>query len=215
MKEKPILFSGPMVRAILEGRKTQTRRVIKPQPDLSILKESARGLEFEFRRMPALGPTHTPAEWGFVPKYDKPDCMPIFGYSCPWKVGMKLWVRETFRIPEYHEYDDRVEVEYRANHPTPDELKWKPSIFMPRKFSRITLEITGVRAERLNDISEMDAMAEGCKSELSRKQDLISGRWCDVLSYKKGFESIWDSINGKSYPWSSCPWVWVIEFKII
>ena len=95
MKEYPILFSAPMVNAILEGRKTMTRRVVKPQPDLSILKESARGLEFEFRRMPVLGPTHTPAEWGFVPKYDKANCVPIYGYKCPFGVvGDRLWVNE-------------------------------------------------------------------------------------------------------------------------
>lgn len=84
MKERPILFSAPMVRAILEGRKTQTRRAVNPQPDISVLKESARDLDFEFRRMPVLGPTHVPAEWGFCPKYDKPECVPIYGYKCPY-----------------------------------------------------------------------------------------------------------------------------------
>lgn len=252
MKERPILFSSTMVRAILEGRKTMTRRVIKPQPDLSILKESYRDLEFEFRRMPVLGPTHVPSEWGFCAKYDKPNCVPIYGYKCPYgTIGDRLWLKETWRVGAWLIEDGMIAVDYRADGfsrrewlSVPDEeqfdrlvgqsiqdacaaglrmgcddnytwspgsspCRWRSSIYMPRWASRITLEITDIRVERLQDISEEDARAEGVG---------VHGGWnADETEYavnaRGPFSRLWDSINAKRHPWASNPWVWVIEFR--
>lgn len=210
MKERPILFSGEMVRAILDGTKTQTRRVINPQPDLSILKESYRDLEFEFRRMPVLGPTHVPSEWGFCAKYDKPNCVPIHGYKCPYgTIGDRLWVKETHHVRDAGYVDGTGrDIVHKAD----DEdfpYGWTPSIYMPRWASRITLEITGIRVERVQDISEEDARAEGVG---------VHGGWnadeteCAVNA-RGPFSRLWDSINAKLHPWASNPWVWVIEFR--
>jgi hypothetical protein len=210
MKERPILFSGEMVRAILDGTKTMMRSVVKPQPDLSILKESYRDLEFEFRRMPVLGPTHVPSEWGFCAKYDKPNCVPIYGYECPYgTIGDRLWVKETHHVRDAGYVDGTGrDIVYKAD----DEdfpYGWTPSIHMPRWASRITLEITDIRVERLQDISEEDAKAEGVGAH---------GGWnADETEYgvnaRGPFSRLWDSINAKSYPWASNPWVWVIEFR--
>lgn len=198
MKERPILFSGPMVKAILDGRKTQTRRVIKPQPSIS-------------------GPYE-----GFL--YGR-----TFGYTCPYgSKGEALWVRETWR---YDRETDYKPIAYRADGQIASE-KWKPSIFMPRWASRITLEITDVRVERVKDISPHNALAEGIR-QISKDAGLtwkygISDNdgypghdnhgwpWKDFRrSPVEAFKKLWDSINGKKYPWESNPWVWVIEFKRI
>lgn len=157
MKERPILFSGEMVRAILEGRKTQTRRIIKGKRD-------ANGISIE---------------------------IPRFG-----KIGDLLYVRETWS----EDFDGRIQ--YRADTDGTGR-KWKPSIHMPRRVSRITLEITNIRVERLNDISEEDSEAEG-----------VSGTWTRDLNYKWHFKKLWESLNGAG-SWEKNPWVWVVEFKVV
>jgi hypothetical protein len=183
VREKPILFSGPMVKAILEGRKTQTRRVIKPQPDY-----------FEVMGQPI--------------SWDKGALNPPYG-----KIGDRLWVRETFaNLPYLHPLPHH-KISYRADGEIQmfGSEKWKPSIFMPRWASRITLEVTGVRVERLQDISEEDAIAEGAPVE-----DFY-GEWLvpDPMPQKPSqwYRDLWDKINAKKCPWSSNPWVWVISFK--
>ena len=322
MKERPILFSGPMVRAILEGRKTQTRRIIKPQPYQN----------------------HSPlasGAWEFVtrPKV-KDDTIGWFrdiaeiARFCPYgKPGDRLWVRETWGITAKVSTDcwDRLPfvkiprdfIDYRATEPDVNS-HWKPSIHMPRRFSRITLEITNVRVERLQDISEEDALAEGfdmdtCETVFDKaagkhqvkqtrwvesiNQGEVLGDYCIDCAYRLvakrkdhqvcgwddwpetdgpayceecgsaiqlsltkygiereiwlenddpedrprwpvrgrdarivhalaygigdvqskhekrlaqiGFATAWNLINGKKHPWSSNPWVWVIEFKKI
>lgn len=160
MKEKPILFSGDMVRAILSGKKTQTRRTVK---------DSIHGMCETLL----------------------PDSMIL--PLCPYgKVGDQLWVRETFgKLYELFVY--------RSDYPPGGKppvkgWKWKPSIFMPRAASRIQLEITNIRIERLHDITNEDAMAEG-----------VSG--CIE------FSALWKSINGPASYYDN-PWVWVINFKI-
>lgn len=179
MKERPILFSGDMVRAILYGQKTQTRPVIADK----ILDR------FE---------SVDPDDYGEgMPSYETEDGQLILlSDLCPYgQVGDRLWVRETFT------WDDiSGKFLYKAdNHyDLPYQSKWKPSIHMPRKASRITLEITDIRIERLQDISEEDAIAEGMNPELPRAK----------------FRSLWESINGKG-SWNLNPWVWVIEFKQI
>lgn len=173
MKEKPILFSTPMVRAILDGRKTQTRRIVKPQPypDLDDRMDPiAKGI--------LLDPLRTV-------KYQK---------------GMILWVRETWR-PTLHSFPIGPRWDYRATAEedgAPTEGPWKPSIFMPKEASRIRIEITNVRIERLWDISKKDAIAEGVQTLYP------------VDHYKR----LWESINGKG-SWNKNPCVWVIQFKKI
>lgn len=190
MKERPILFSGPMVRAILEGRKTQTRRVVKPQPDYVC----------QLEKMPFTG-----QHWDKRIKCH---------YGQP---GDRLWVRETwakpFDVPDAklqgrltYRSDFRespVLGTVRSDGAMADRVKWKPSIHMPRWASRITLEITGVRVERLQDISEQDAIAEGVQHSLH----LQGGRFA-----RENFAHLWWTINGDD-SWEQNPWVWVVEFK--
>ena len=188
MKERPILFSGDMVRAILEGRKTQTRRTVKPQPG-------------DHMRIPML----TQNGWQFM---THPDQLrdTVSSWRCPFGIpGDRLWVRETWA--EFAGIEPQVEIVYRADKLFDTEAKehlignkWRPSIYMPRWASRITLEITGIRVERLHDISYHDAVAEGCGGMLE-----------PATVY---FQCVWKDINGED-SWNANPWVWVIEFKKI
>lgn len=181
MKERPILFSGPMVRAILSGVKTQTRRVAK--------------------------------------------VIPLDG-ACPYgEPGDRLWVKETHfesrkwrHAPLFAAAPDFI---YRADYDR-EELSsvigchhWRPSIFMKREASRISLEIVRVRAERLQDISEADAMAEGIEpvqmpSEVMYDDHLKRGAM--VARAVSSYASLWESINGRG-SWSLNPFVWVVEFR--
>ena len=195
MKERPILFSAPMVRAILDGRKTQTRRIAKVTD-----KDCKPGMI-------------TPLA-GFVPR----TIANHISY-CPYgKTGDRLWVRETFKqyngIISYKADGNWISDFNDIDNFNPHEnIKWKRSIHMPRSASRILLEITGVRVERLQDISECDAKAEGsyvCDYFGRRLLDQSSNQGC----YKWGYRSIWESLNG-SGSWDLNPWVWVVEFKTL
>jgi hypothetical protein len=211
MKERPIIFSGPMVRAILEGRKTQTRRVIKPSPRFPLGQKDYQG-----RRI-----------WN--------------GYICPYAVGDRLWVKETWRHWESGMCDcgsymchcppDGTPV-YRATvNPEGDTAAdeyyhpWRSPIHMSRWASRITLEITGIRVERVQGISLEDARAEGincpveedmpcvrCGTCTDSDRTLPISHQCSAIS---AFAVLWDSINAKrpGAAWNDNPWVWVIEFK--
>lgn len=207
MKERPILFSAPMVRAILEGRKTQTRRVVKPQPSQELLDDYA-----EIRRERN------------VQKDDAEmlsECLP-----CPYGVpGDRLWVRETWARD-----DEDGALMYRADVGCDDDAnawergriegvsryRWRPSIHMPRWASRITLEITDVRVERLQEISEADARAEGVYPYMPGEGVIHPPRFADDYqyrpNYREGFEIVWQSIHGDG-SWAANPWVWVIGFK--
>ena len=197
MKERPILFSAPMVRAILEGRKTQTRRIVKPQP-YPWKMEIHRGELFVL-------------DGGW-----RPFCKVPFG--CP---GDRLWVRETWAM-EGTDGSSNLPLQYRADRNDWLEVsKWKPSIFMPRWASRITLEIESVRVERLQEISAEDAIAEGTRIE--KGSGLIGGEDCYMMTTNSGYmrgplgaieayKDLWQSINGKG-SWNLNPWVWVIQFK--
>lgn len=204
MKERPILFSGPMVRAILERRKTQTRRIVKP--DIANFLEDGWGPE---ERM------YETRDGDIVPART----------LCPYGVpGDRLWVRETFaEVQPYYgpsdEIPDWVNYKYRADFDDfeADPLqfgpnKWRPSIFMPHAASRILLEITNVRVERLQDITEEDAIAEGVEP-VEWGEDM-GGMPGDFTSYVEGFKDVWQSINGSEFCMEN-PWVWVIEFKRI
>lgn len=215
MKEKPILFSGPMVRAILEGRKTQTRRAFNDREASLFSAAVALGEISDFLNEPQLGEN----DLGYVLDF------------CPYgKVGDRLWVRETWQgyrqvNPEYDEWEamdspkDRHRYSfapvYRADEKNLPE-KWLPAIHMPREFSRITLEITGVRIERLNEISERDAISEGIELRQGPERypmwKLYNETNMRVSCPIESFRSLWESINGAG-SWSANPWVWVIEFR--
>ena len=192
MKEHPILFSTEMVIAILEGRKTQTRRVVKPQPD----KHSGHAYRVDTDRY------LTPS---FLDEIPDPAC---FFVECPYGLpGDRLWVRETWaNAPRGFIYkadfwpvpwaDSVIDIPTGQTIP----LIWKPSIHMPRIASRILLEVVSVWVEQVQDISEGDIIAEGCPSDY-----LLGINW---------FRPLWDSINEKrGYGWNINPYVWVVEFK--
>lgn len=186
VREKPILFKGEMVRAILEGRKTQTRRLIK-QSDL----DKMEGLCME----------------GEEPAW------------CPFgKIGDILWVRETWAyVPQSWPDEDEAHYQYKADG---KELwrakKWKPSIFMPRDACRIRLEITNVRSERLQDISQEDAMNEGVYPMPHRCEGWVNPLYNFRDCFKCSYRFLWNKINGPlGHQWDKNEWVWVIEFKRI
>jgi len=195
MKERPILFSGPMVRAILDGTKTQTRRALKPQP---IYTGRAKDYEWDAR-----------GQVGFVPIRDAREFGP---YGIP---GDRLWVRETW----VHGLTDlgQAPVYYRADGED-DTTLWRPSIYMPRRLSRITLEIKDVRVERLQDISENDAKSEGICYDynvdpIGPCKWRVPGTNMGVDSPKGAFSTLWDSIATNFSRWEFNPWVWVVEFE--
>jgi len=208
MKSRPILFSGAMIRAILGGSKTQTRRVLK-------------GMALDWISTPT----------GFDPQF----IADAGNRLCPYgQTGDQLWVRETWGARFSHADFGAVALHWNdlrgplKKYRTHQNLAlyamsadgqycggWIPSIHMPRWASRITLEITGVRVERLQDISEADAMAEGCTKnhngyfwggphpESGLKQ---------LATAQSAYQDLWESINGPG-SWDVNPWVWVIEFR--
>ena len=226
MGERPILFSGPMVRAILSGNKTQTRRAIKPQPPSD--------------RKPCIcGYSST----GWAMEYPDGGCECSNELRCPYgHRGDSLWVRETFcvesqvdgNVPPHSDgrpvrYDSSPDdcqwweqPHYRATDPTPElaikkdgeivcGVKWRPSIFMPRWASRINLLITDIRAERVQDISDDDVRAEGVPAhEIDKLREYLHPG--DVHGH--AFGELWNSINERrGFGWATNPWVWVVEFE--
>jgi hypothetical protein len=209
MKERPILFSAPMVRALLDGSKTQTRRVLRDQDPID------------------LGAFEHGAHLSRRPVFDK-IAQAVIGHrlvpvACPYGVpGDLLWVREAHAFsvddPEgLHWRDDpsNWDVIYRADEQQPSggwrngegeviPAPWRPSIHMPRWASRILLEVTGVRVERLQAISRGDAMAEGCPFPNMAKGD----------DPRQLFSDLWAQINGAE-SWGANPWVWAIDFERI
>ena len=193
MKERPILFNAEMVNAILAGNKTQTRRIMKPQP----VNETAW-----------VGGMHC-LTW-IHKEVAGPDGW-LMHNLCPLgKVGDRLWVRETWNKTRIFQAPDAGEVFVYAacDNRTDYGGPWKPSIHMPRAASRITLEITAVRVERLQDISEEDALAEGVRTELDAAS--AGASWYDKP--RRAFQFLSESIYGAE-SWATNPWVWVIEFK--
>lgn len=185
VKAKPILFSGPMVRALIEGRKTMTRRIVKCEGEPF---PSASGAFLE------MGPGQSIQE-----------------LRCPYgEPGDLLWCRETFRkvIGQNGEW---IETDYRSTYQPGDRLidptRWMPSIHMPRSASRLTLRITDVRVERAQEISEEDARSEGADPLLVPPD----GGSCPHV---EGFRVLWNSIHGPD-AWSRNDWVWVIGFDVI
>lgn len=205
MKERPILFSGPMVRAILSGQKTVTRRIVKPQ----------------FASAP------TDVVDG-VPSWDSPtnyagevQMNTQRGKPCPYgKPGDRLWVREAWAQINVAQAPGESWVVYReCDNRTDYGGPWKPSIHMRRRDSRILLEITDVRVERLQDIREDQVLDEGIgdhRFDCDRpvEPDGYPACSCGSIGYIDAFADLWNTINGRG-AWDANPWVWVVEFKRI
>jgi hypothetical protein len=183
VKEKPIIFNSEMVRAVLDGRKSQYRLVIKPQPAecQSLARDCA-----------------SPSGFSWIS-----DAYEDFYLKCPYGVpGDRLWVRETWQ--KCTGCNPMPGILYRATCNFFPAHKWKPSIHMPRWASRILLEITDIRVERLQDISRQDAFKEGC---IDRRP---------VSTCNDDFKELWNSINeAKGFGWDQNPWIWCICFKVI
>jgi hypothetical protein len=213
MKERPIIFNADMVRAVLDGRKTQTRRMLTPH-HLKMINAAASAGECY------------PLESG----NQQPNSQSYYREWCQYgAVGDRLWVRETWMpdaprdgtwgdveffgckgsplsmIPERYRTPEHCI--HRASWDGQEMVGWTPSIHMPRWASRITLEITGVRVERLNSMTESDALAEGCHGG----HDSIPGYMYSATPHEH-FHHVWQSIYGDD-SWQANPWVWVIEFK--
>lgn len=224
VKERPILFSGPLIRALLAGTKTQTRRLVKPQPP----PPNPTG---------SFGLAPAPASW------EKPDLFVVVGdvwavrehdpkmanagIRCPFGVpGDRLWVRETYALTSTWDKSRPAEmpvlsrlgrpeipVRWRADEVHEGALlewgRWRPSIHMPRWASRLALEVTGVRVERLQEITEDDAKAEGVPDQGIGNMRVFTAMGAN----RYHFATLWDQINGKRADWMSNPWVWVVEFR--
>lgn len=221
MRERPILFSGPMVRAIIEGRKTQMRRRYKP----------SGGFPTTDGEM-----TPTSAEqWT------------EFGPSPYGSPGDRLWVREkwrpawheelfcavqyaadsSYRKPEFDYEDEGHRFAYMCEVCNGDKEPWRSPLHMWREMSRLTLEVTAVRVERLHEISEADAIAEGVQTERDHYGGDVplmvhgsvawhryDGAACAAVSAVESYRTLWESLNGNG-SWDENPWVWVVEFKVV
>ncbi len=198
-KDIPILMSAPMVVALLENRKTQTRRIIKPQPQNSGLPRGSNTEAWLWHGGPALVRASYGAPYVHTDRHAMERAMLLVSR---FQVGTKLWVRETFaEIP-----NDGGSWVYRATDPdwaTTEGWKWKPSIFMPRSASRLTLEITNVVVERLQDISEEDARAEGVRLNSTTHWETEA---------RDAYRSLWNSINGAG-SWDLNPYVYAVTFR--
>ncbi len=189
MNEHPILFNAQAVRAILAGTKTQTRKVIMPQPPREMVRA-------------AVGIT------GWWVGWDADD-NEVWSALCPYGVsGDMLWVRETFGLTPDEPPDGSEEpgIYYRADWDgtEPVSFSWRSSVLMPRLASRVTLSVTDVRVQRVQNVSEEDVLAEGITRE-----DMAHYCW-----YWRPFQVMWNSVNFKrGYPWELNPWVWAITFK--
>ncbi|OVV33149.1 hypothetical protein [Klebsiella pneumoniae] len=221
MKERGMIFNGEMTRAILDGRKTQTRREVKLNLDISCLATT-----YDWATSLAANHYQALTEEQIQQKAEslRGVIHPVIlgngqmvSIICPHgKPGDRIWVRETFCPVDDTQYggekwvDYRATPRYEATHPAgwdsapndTEALKWRPSIHMPRWASRILLEITDVRVERLKSISDGDAIREGCSIADMKSGDCVA----DV------FARLWASIYGAE-SWNANPWVWVIEFK--
>lgn len=247
MKERPILFSAPMVRALLDGTKTQTRRICKSQP-------YANGFQFDGHDILChndyLPPSTMLMDVKRGPYRYTTSNAEGWEVECPYgQPGDQLWVRET-HAPQpdcslawekwlHGAGGEKPIIHYAADASERAWVeKWRPSIHMPRWASRIDLEVTGVRVERLQDISEADAEAEGCE-RLDSERDVHDWKLCPQCggtglytsfgpnlgacpdtdcqkcdTYVKRYQHLWESINGPD-SWTLNPWVWVVTFRSV
>lgn len=203
--EKPIIFNTEMVTAILEGRKTQTRRIIKNKysnADITFF-ENKYGKRLVYQQNDAPGPVKNPDG---TTKYT---LMAVEEVKKPYEVGDILYVRETWQ-----EWTGGYAYKVGGDYPQSNIGKWKPSIHMPKDAARIFLKITDVRAERLQDISEEDAKLEGATKATF---DFYFGKFshgADTDNYKDGFHELWNMCYAWPKSWPNNPWVWVVEFEV-
>lgn len=205
MKARPILFSGPMVRAILAGTKTQTRRVAKEFDGFNV--------DAILRRFPQQNgcPYGKAGDYLWVREAFKPcasgQVKEGYGevrYGYAYRAdGVTQWAQQTTVIHDLTGQPDTGPMQFR-------DVPWKPAIHMPRAASRITLEITGVRVERLWDISETDAVAEGI--QLLNGRYTFNGGLHESRTAVESYRALWESINDPG-SWDESPWVWVVEFR--
>jgi len=223
MAERPILFSGRLVRAILDGRKSQTRRPVKPQPGFEEHDDwrPRRWFVWRDRRgkkvQAVLGDPDTLDNARVALGFLGGDAVEMCPYG---KVGDLLYVRETW-APTPSDWDRPIKL-YRASwetlgvNPTThaDVFRWRPSIHMPKSHARIWLRVTAVRVERLVDIGEADAVAEGCSADGGPSHGPMDPVEYTGHSAEDEFAASWDSIYAKKdLGWGDNPWVWVIEFE--
>lgn len=205
-KERPIIFNSEMVRAILDGRKTQTRRVCKVQPYF----EEEYDTWHCFYPWGDGGHGIYQSEKEMRDEYDR-----VMLHKCPYgKVGDRLWCRETWAHEDGgcddHKCGQPTHIYYKATECYPESIRWRPSIHMPRWASRITLEITDIRVERVKDIKQGDISAEGVDNGKSNPSMGIRHENLQILAWI----DLWNSINNdRGYGWDANPWAWVVEFK--
>lgn len=198
MTDRPIIFSGPMVRALLDGRKTQTRRILKPQPEVAIL--ASEHLE-----------DHELRGWEC---YEQTDGRYAVVKRMPYAPGDRLWVRENF-WPAFKRTETETGAVYRADYIKPTQLDpsvyhqkcWTPSIHMPRWASRLTLIVEGVKVERLLDINETDAQAEGV-------DPVIDHGVGNPNRHATAFLQLWDHLHGSGATYAN-PWVVAVTFRVV
>ena len=205
MTTRPILFSAPMVRALLDGSKRQTRRILKAdrmQHDACVRWDGDSWLLERY-----------PVQERMSSNFGRCDRI-----KCPYgQVGDMLWVKETFAYDVADHFGKESEAAvYRATTDCDDYFKgqWTPSIFMPRRLSRITLEITDVRVEKLNAISEEDAKEEGVTQCEGGYWNYIAGEPYQGMTALQSYETLWEQINGPG-SWALNPWVWALSFRRI
>lgn len=227
MADRPILFSAPMVRALLDGSKTQTRRAIKPRP------WNAAGDCVNIDAAPTASYSKG-ADGTFYYRFDHPRGGPLTAYRALFGIGDRLWVKETWAVASI--FTDFIEVRYRAHErashtefvgqipvskATGAKItwpKWLPSIFMRRWASRITLAVTDVRVERLQDISATDAIAEGLLRfpAVGKTTHWASGADGDDVWFtdpREAYADLWRRINGPA-AWDANPWVVAVSFSV-
>jgi hypothetical protein len=223
---KPILFNTEMAKAILDGKKTQTRRIIKPQP-------KCYGPNLAHSHEPELTDVFLSAEKGILrcrrcghyPIYSAENSVIAHYWKPPYQEGDILYAREIWQESECFDYNTKNKFVYKADQASEEfanehNIKWHPSIHMPKEAARIFLKVTNVKVERLQDISEEDAKAEGVGTlfidEIAYSDN---PRWNTPMEHKtlniEQFELLWDSCYGKSdtNKWDANPWVWIIEFE--
>ncbi|MEM7398747.1 MAG: hypothetical protein AAF354_07385, partial [Pseudomonadota bacterium] len=202
MADRPILMSGPMVRAVLDGRKTQTRRAVNPQPPVGWDRNC----------------WYSAPDWGWTATPEPSQAWHVV--RCPYgQPGDRLWVREAWWQGLYRFAPDAIDPPelpepaffYRADKER--NVSWKPSIHMPRWASRLTLTLTDVRVERVQDISEEDAKTEGAAKLVMDDDSRFYED--DGGTYRTGFAGLWEHINAKrGYGWDTNPWAWALSFTV-
>lgn len=215
MTERPILFSGEMVRAILAGRKTQTRRVIK-HFDGSTFAKSPDYVRWQFHDGEDQRASYLNKWWAYQAASGG-SALQVIGIRCPYGIeGDRLWVRErvALNMPR-SEFKNGIAYYATDAARCSTLLTWRPSIHMPRRAARIILEVTDVRIERLQNISIADAQAEGVNSEMicEARPDIEGTIPPEAVT--DGYRFLWDKINARRAPWDSNPWCWAVTFKVV